>query len=95
MCCVASCVAGGQVFFGQVITRMLIPPLCMFFFVKVLVIVGFPGTCVLAHLQFFLVWGWKGVVLQTFALLETNLETPKGPYTDYSPSKRGLYGLPC
>ena len=24
-------------------------------------------------------------------LPETNVETPKGPYKDYSPSKRGLY----
>ena len=28
-------------------------------------------------------------------LLETNMETQKGPYKDYSPSKRGLYGFPC
>ena len=28
-------------------------------------------------------------------LPETNMETPKGPYKDYSPSKRGLYGFPC
>ena len=28
-------------------------------------------------------------------LLETNMETQKGPYKDYSPSKLGLYGLPC
>ena len=26
-------------------------------------------------------------------LPETNLETQKGPYKDYSPSKRGLYGF--
>ena len=28
-------------------------------------------------------------------LPETNMETQKGPYEDYSPSKRGLYGFPC
>ena len=28
-------------------------------------------------------------------LPETNMETQKGPYTDYSPSKRGLHGFPC
>ena len=28
-------------------------------------------------------------------LPETNMETQKGPYKDYSPSKRGLYGFPC
>ena len=28
-------------------------------------------------------------------LLGTNLETHKGPYKDYSPSKMGLYGFPC
>ena len=28
-------------------------------------------------------------------LLETNMETQKGPYKDYSPSKMGLYGFPC
>ena len=27
-------------------------------------------------------------------LPETNMETQKGPYKDYSPSKRGLYGFP-
>ena len=25
----------------------------------------------------------------------TNMETQKGFYKDYSPSKGGLYGLPC
>ena len=28
-------------------------------------------------------------------LPETNMETQKEPYKDYSPSKRGLYGFPC
>ena len=28
-------------------------------------------------------------------LPETNMETQKGPYKDYSSSKRGLYGFPC
>ena len=28
-------------------------------------------------------------------LLETNMETHKGPYKDYSPFKMGLYGFPC
>ena len=28
-------------------------------------------------------------------LLETNMETQKGPYKDYSASKMGLYGFPC
>ena len=28
-------------------------------------------------------------------LPETNMDTQKGPYKDYSPSKRGLYGFPC
>ena len=28
-------------------------------------------------------------------LLETNMETRKGPYKDYSSSQRGLYGFPC
>ena len=28
-------------------------------------------------------------------LPETNMETQKGPYQDYSPLKRGLYGFPC
>ena len=28
-------------------------------------------------------------------LLGTNMETPKGPYKDYSPSNMGLYGFPC
>ena len=28
-------------------------------------------------------------------LLETNMETQKGPYKDYSSSKMGLYGFPC
>ena len=31
----------------------------------------------------------------TYTLPETNMETQKGPYKDYSPSKRGLYGFPC
>ena len=26
---------------------------------------------------------------------KTNMETQKGPYKDYSPSKTGLYGFPC
>ena len=30
-----------------------------------------------------------------FTLPETNMETQKGPYKDYRPSKRGLYGFPC
>ena len=30
---------------------------------------------------------------QRNTLLETNMETQQGPYKDYSPSKRGLYGL--
>ena len=30
-----------------------------------------------------------------FTLPETNMETQKGPYKDYSSSKRGLYGFPC
>ena len=34
-----------------------------------------------------------GLMLHT--LLETNMETQKGPYKDYSPSKMGLYGFPC
>ena len=28
-------------------------------------------------------------------LLETNMEAQKGPYKDYSPLKRGIYGFPC
>ena len=28
-------------------------------------------------------------------LPETNMETQKEPFKDYSPSKRGLYGFPC
>ena len=28
-------------------------------------------------------------------LPETNMETQKGPYKDYSPSKRVLYRFPC
>ena len=28
-------------------------------------------------------------------LPETNMETQKGSYKDYSPSKRVLYGFPC
>ena len=28
-------------------------------------------------------------------LPETNMETPKGPNKDYSPSKKGLDGFPC
>ena len=28
-------------------------------------------------------------------LPETNMETQKGPYKDYSPFKGGLYGFPC
>ena len=28
-------------------------------------------------------------------LPETNMETQQGPYKDYSPSKRVLYGFPC
>ena len=31
----------------------------------------------------------------TVTLPETNMETHKGPYEDYSPSRRGLYGFPC
>ena len=30
-----------------------------------------------------------------FTLPETNMETQEGPYEDYSPSKRGLYGFAC
>ena len=33
--------------------------------------------------------------LETTTLPETNMDTHKGPYEDYSPSKRGLYGFPC
>ena len=33
--------------------------------------------------------------LGSVTLLETNMETQKGLYKDYSPSKRGLYGFPC
>ena len=28
-------------------------------------------------------------------LLETKMETQKGPYKDYSPSKMRLHGFPC
>ena len=28
-------------------------------------------------------------------LPETNMETQKGPYKDYSPFEGGLYGFPC
>ena len=31
----------------------------------------------------------------TLNLPEINMETPKGPYKDHSPFKRGLYGFPC
>ena len=38
----------------------------------------------------------RGLGLKLWGTLpETNMETPKGPYKDYSPSKRGLYGFPC
>ena len=39
----------------------------------------------------------KGTNLKslTLTLLETDMETTKGTYKDYSPSKRGLYGFPC
>ena len=30
-----------------------------------------------------------------YTLPETNMETQKGPYKDYSPFKGGLYGFPC
>ena len=30
-----------------------------------------------------------------YTLLETNVETQKRPYKDYSPSKMGLHGFPC
>ena len=30
-----------------------------------------------------------------FTLLETHMETQKGPNKDYSLSKMGLYGFPC
>ena len=33
--------------------------------------------------------------LGSVTLLETNMETQKGLYKDYSPSKRGLYEFPC
>ena len=33
--------------------------------------------------------------LRVFTLPETNMETQKGPYKDYSPLKGGLYGCPC
>ena len=56
--------------------------------------------------QAFRVHGWCSWALALQALQslgkrlnltlpETNMETPKGPYKDYSPSKMGLYGLPC
>ena len=32
---------------------------------------------------------------QYITLPETNMEAQKGPYKDYSPSKRGLYEFPC
>ena len=32
---------------------------------------------------------------KTPTLPETKMETPKGSYKDYSPSKIGLYGFPC
>ena len=35
------------------------------------------------------------VLLGVYTLPETNMETQKGPYKDYSPSRRGLYGFPC
>ena len=39
----------------------------------------------------------RGIVggLARVTLPETNMETKKGPYKDYSPSKRVLYGFPC
>ena len=39
--------------------------------------------------------GGFGNSLGCRTLPETNMETQKGPYKDYSPSKRGLYGFPC
>ena len=30
-----------------------------------------------------------------FTLPESNMETQKGAYKDYSPFKRGLFGFPC
>ena len=32
---------------------------------------------------------------KTPTLPETTMKTQKGPYKEYSPSKRGLYGFPC
>ena len=34
-------------------------------------------------------------ISEAYTLPETNMETPKGPYKDYSPFKGGLYGFPC
>ena len=33
--------------------------------------------------------------IATVTLPETNMETQKGPYKDYSPFKGGLHGFPC
>ena len=38
--------------------------------------------------------GWE-IYLGDITLPETNMETQKGPYKDYSPSETGLYGSPC
>ena len=35
------------------------------------------------------------ILVPYLTLPETNTQTQKGPYKDYSPSKRGLYGFPC
>ena len=41
-------------------------------------------------------WAWDFEVTTFKATLpETNMETQKGPYKDYSPFKKGLYGFPC
>ena len=39
--------------------------------------------------------GRKNGNYHLYTLPETNMETPKGPYKDCSPCKRGLYGFPC
>ena len=37
-------------------------------------------------------WGSKSI---DDTLRETNMETQKGPYKDYGPFKKVLYGFPC
>ena len=39
--------------------------------------------------------GIEGMDYRDYTLPETNMETQKGPYKEYSPSKRRLYGFPC